>query len=109
MLFSPAALHIPDGFSTIAVSLIFWLATVIMVALSVTWARRGRISENCRPAVRVGMGRKVLRTRSGASGLGSHKSRWLGPPWRYKRMTLLARPKPGPRLAVGVGTALACC
>ena len=36
MLFSPAQLHIPDGFLNIVVSLIFWLATVIMVGLAIS-------------------------------------------------------------------------
>ena len=40
MVFSPAQLHIPDGFLTIAVSLIFWLITVIMVGLAVTKTNR---------------------------------------------------------------------
>src|SRR5260370_10837057 len=77
--------------------------------LWVAGASRGNSSENGRAVVRVLMGLNMLRTRSGASGLGSHRSRWLGPPWRYSRMTLLARPKPGPRLPLGAGTALACC
>ncbi len=34
MLFSPAPLHIPDGFLNLVVSLIFWAATVIMVGLA---------------------------------------------------------------------------
>ena len=34
------------------------------------------------PGVRVAIGRKTLRTRSGQFSLGSHRSRWLGPPWR---------------------------
>ena len=36
MLFSPAQLHIPDGFLNIVVSLIFWLATIIMVGLAIS-------------------------------------------------------------------------
>jgi cobalt/nickel transport system permease protein len=36
MLFSPAQLHIPDGFLNIVVSLIFWLITIIMVGLSIS-------------------------------------------------------------------------
>lgn len=36
MLFSPTTLHIPDGFLTIIVSLVFWLVTVILVAMSVS-------------------------------------------------------------------------
>ena len=35
MLFSPVALHIPDGFLNLAVSLVFWLLTVIMVGLAI--------------------------------------------------------------------------
>jgi cobalt/nickel transport system permease protein len=36
MNYAPAILHIPDGFLTIAVSLIFWLFTIIMVGLAVS-------------------------------------------------------------------------
>lgn len=35
MLYSPQQLHIPDGFLTIIVSLIFWLITIILVGLAV--------------------------------------------------------------------------
>jgi len=34
MLFSPPQLHIPDGFLTILVSLIFWVATIIIVGVA---------------------------------------------------------------------------
>lgn len=36
MLFSPAQMHIPDGFLSIIVSLIFWLVTIIMVGLAIS-------------------------------------------------------------------------
>ena len=36
MLFSPTALHIPDGFLTLIVSLIFWAITLVMVGLAVS-------------------------------------------------------------------------
>jgi len=36
MLFSPVALHIPDGFLNIVVSVIFWIATIVMVGLAVS-------------------------------------------------------------------------
>ena len=36
MLFSPAQMHIPDGFLNIVVSLIFWLITIIMVGLAIS-------------------------------------------------------------------------
>lgn len=36
MLYSPAPLHIPDGFLNLAISLIFWAATVGMIALAVS-------------------------------------------------------------------------
>ena len=36
MMYSPTLLHIPDGFLTIVVSLIFWLITIIMVGLAVS-------------------------------------------------------------------------
>jgi cobalt/nickel transport system permease protein len=35
MLFSPAPLHIPDGFLNLIISLVFWVATLIMVGLAV--------------------------------------------------------------------------
>ncbi len=40
MNYSPAPLHIPDGFLTIMVSLIFWLITIIMVGLAVSKTNR---------------------------------------------------------------------
>ncbi len=40
MNYSPAPLHIPDGFLTIVVSLIFWLITIIMVGLAVSKTNR---------------------------------------------------------------------
>jgi cobalt/nickel transport system permease protein len=36
MLYSPAPLHIPDGFLNLIISLIFWAATVIVIALAVS-------------------------------------------------------------------------
>lgn len=36
MLDSPLYLHIPDGFLTLAVSLVFWLVTILMVGLAVS-------------------------------------------------------------------------
>ncbi len=35
MLYSPVYMHIPDGFLTLAVSLVFWGITIVMVALAV--------------------------------------------------------------------------
>jgi len=40
MMYSPQFLHIPDGFLTITVSLIFWLITIIMVGLAVSKTNR---------------------------------------------------------------------
>ncbi len=40
MNFAPVPLHIPDGFLTIVVSLIFWLVTILMVALAVSKTNR---------------------------------------------------------------------
>jgi len=40
MLYSPVQLHIPDGFLTIVVSLLFWLATVIMVGIAISRTNR---------------------------------------------------------------------
>ncbi len=36
MLFSPTQMHIPDGFLSIIVSLIFWIVTIIMVGLAIS-------------------------------------------------------------------------
>ncbi|MFC1997378.1 energy-coupling factor ABC transporter permease [Chloroflexota bacterium] len=36
MLFSPIPLHIPDGFLTLIVSLVFWIATIIIVGLAIS-------------------------------------------------------------------------
>jgi len=36
MLFSPAPLHIPDGFLTLVISLIFWGITIIMVSIAIS-------------------------------------------------------------------------
>ncbi len=36
MHFSPAPLHIPDGFLTIIISLVFWAATIFMVWLAIS-------------------------------------------------------------------------
>ncbi|MBN2044286.1 MAG: PDGLE domain-containing protein [Anaerolineales bacterium] len=36
MNFSPAPLHIPDGFLNLVISLVFWAATIIMVGLAVS-------------------------------------------------------------------------
>lgn len=40
MNYSPVPLHIPDGFLTIVVSLIFWLITIVMVGLAVSKTNR---------------------------------------------------------------------
>ena len=36
MLFSPVALHIPDGFLNLVISLVFWLITIVMVGLAIS-------------------------------------------------------------------------
>jgi cobalt/nickel transport system permease protein len=36
MLYSPAPLHIPDGFLTLLISLIFWGITIIMVSIAIS-------------------------------------------------------------------------
>ena len=36
MLYSPQQLHIPDGFLTFIVSLVFWLITIILVGIAVS-------------------------------------------------------------------------
>ena len=40
MLFSPAALHIPDGFLNLVVSLVFWGITIVMVGLAISKTNR---------------------------------------------------------------------
>ena len=40
MNYSPVPLHIPDGFLTIMVSLVFWLITIIMVGIAVSKTNR---------------------------------------------------------------------
>lgn len=36
MLFSPVELHIPDGFLSLVISILFWLVTIIMVGLAIS-------------------------------------------------------------------------
>ena len=48
----------------------------------------------CVPGILVGMPLNSPRMLSGASGLGSQMSMWLGPPWRKIMMTDFALPKP---------------
>ncbi len=36
MLLSPVALHIPDGFLSLTVSLVFWILTIILIGLSIS-------------------------------------------------------------------------
>src|SRR4051812_7388740 len=71
----------------------------ISVVLSSRRDNRGNSSVTRTPGRQVLIAWNGLRTRSGTLSLGSHRSRWLGPPWRYGMMTLRARPKPGPWLA----------
>jgi cobalt/nickel transport system permease protein len=40
MLYSPAPLHIPDGFLTLVVSLICWVITVITLSLAISNTNR---------------------------------------------------------------------
>lgn len=40
MLFSPVALHIPDGFLNLTISIIFWLATLVMVGVAISKTNR---------------------------------------------------------------------
>jgi cobalt/nickel transport system permease protein len=40
MLFSPAQMHIPDGFLSLIVSLIFWAITIVMVGLAIAKTNR---------------------------------------------------------------------
>ena len=43
-------------------------------------ANRGKSSVNCMPVVRVEIAANGPRNSAGALGLGSNKSKWLGPP-----------------------------
>ena len=36
MLYSPVHLHIPDGFLSLVVSVIFWIATIVMIGLAIS-------------------------------------------------------------------------
>src|SRR5882724_11676853 len=60
------------------------------------------ISVNWVPVNFVGIGLNTDFTLAGTFSFGSQRSRWLGPPWRYRRITLLALPKPRPPLALVV-------
>jgi cobalt/nickel transport system permease protein len=40
MLYSPVPLHIPDGFLNLRVSFVFWLATILIVALAISKTNR---------------------------------------------------------------------
>ena len=50
--------------------------------LSLICASLGKFSVNWMPGILVGIDLKALRTLSGTFSFGSHRSRWLGPPWR---------------------------
>src|SRR5262249_23606372 len=70
----------------------------------------GKCSPTCTPGTLVGTGRKGPRTASGASGLRSQVSSWLGPPTRNSRMQLTSPALPaaaagwaGRRRAGGAG------
>ena len=52
-------------------------------------ACNGRCSQNLTPGTRVAIVPKGPRVSTGASGFGSHVSRWLGPPESQNRMTAL--------------------
>lgn len=47
MLFSPVPLHIPDGFLTLAISLIFWGLTVVAVGMAIS--KTNKTSAKSRP------------------------------------------------------------
>src|SRR5579872_1434663 len=67
-----------------------------MASLSVLWANLGMISETWIPGTFVSIGWNGPRIASLASGLGSHRSRWLGPPQLKMRITERALPlRPG--------------
>ncbi len=58
------------------------------------WASNGKCSLIEIPGTFVAMRRNGPRMSSGASGLGSHVSSWLGPPHIKIRMHDFARPNP---------------
>ena len=74
----------------------------ITVSLSAIAACIGRCSQNRTPGRRVAIVPNGPRTSAGASGLGSHMSRWLGPPESQKTMTDFGPP---PRLVPPEGAA----
>ena len=59
----------------------------ITVSLSRIAACLGKCSQNRTPGTRVAIEPNGPRIWAGASGLGSHMSRWLGPPESQKRIT----------------------
>jgi hypothetical protein len=61
----------------------------ISESLSMMRACRGRCSQTLIPGTRVAMDWNGPRTSLGASGLGSHESRWLRPPESQNRITEL--------------------
>ena len=71
----------------------------ISETLSITCASRGSRSQTFKPATLEGMQPSSPRISSGASGLGSNVSSWLGEPYMKRRMHDLACPKPGRRAA----------
>ena len=78
------------------------------MTLSMTCASRGRRSQTFKPGTLDGMQPSSPRISSGASGLGSNVSSWLGEPYMKSRMHDLAWPNPG-RLAAGTIAAARAC
>ena len=65
----------------------------ISVTLSITCASRGSRSQTFSPGTLEGMQPNSPRTSTGASGLGSNVSIWLGDPYMNSNMHDLAWPK----------------
>ena len=64
------------------------------VTLSMTWARLGNSSQTFRPGTLEAMQPSSPRISTGASGLGSNVSIWLGDPYMNSRMHDFAWPNP---------------
>ena len=65
-----------------------WCAERMSVQWCICFANFGMCSPNRTPGTLVGMVPNSPRISGGASGFGSHMSRWLGPPLR--KMTMQA-------------------
>ena len=71
-----------------------WFIDRTIASRCACWASSGKCSLIEIPGTLVAIGRNGPRISSGASGLGSQVSSWLGPPHRKIRMHDFARPNP---------------